>query len=432
MIHYSSAFDGFVKKLILMPAALFLVDLILGGPKGLIQAVPFRHILFFATFVSLFVYISLYRKWQVKAWLTFPIFFILLFTFINILWGLPFALFSSVVEANALRESLPYTFLLLLPLLFLCSQDDSRALSRINRLVILLTGALSFLQISMWIVGSFLPGMGIYVRATTKIFFSADSIYVGLMPDGFYRVFWISSLWAFVALFLVPFSIKSKQTRYLLYFLFLTDLFISYSRGVWLGVIVGIIVARLLIWRVTAKSIQNGLFIFSLMLCIFVSISFLNFSFPDNRLTTTFSTEDKSVGERLYQFDCLIEKWEQHSFFGTGYGAFCRNYVRSESAPYSYELVPAAMLMKLGIIGFLLYWGGWLIMIAYALMLRRRCRLRSACFVGGLCGYAIVVNTNPMLVNFVGIAIFSLFYIQWAYLFKPSNTNVFQDAYLER
>ena len=140
-----------------------------------------------------------------------------------------------------------------------------------------------------------------------------------------------------------------------------------------------------------------------------------------NRLASVASLHDESIAERLYQSDFLLNDWMSAPFFGKGYGYSASGYVRTNNARYSYELIPVAMLMKLGIVGLLLYlsYWGW---ILYSLLKKRQeYVLHSAYLVGGLISLFIVSNTNPVFVNFVGITVFALFLLQWSTIKKTKK-----------
>jgi hypothetical protein len=68
-------------------------------------------------------------------------------------------------------------------------------------------------------------------------------LYVGPMPDGFFRVFWISSIWLPTALFWAPAAVRRPMARTAVQLALLAGIFVSYSRGIWLGLAAGAMLA---------------------------------------------------------------------------------------------------------------------------------------------------------------------------------------------
>jgi nitric oxide reductase large subunit len=63
------------------------------------------------------------------------------------------------------------------------------------------------------------------------------------MPDGFFRVFWISSIWLPTALFWAPAAVRRPMARTAVQLALLAGIFVSYSRGIWLGLAAGAMLA---------------------------------------------------------------------------------------------------------------------------------------------------------------------------------------------
>jgi len=107
----------------------------------------------------------------------------------------------------------------------------------------------------------------------------------------------------------------------------------------------------------------------------------------------------------------------EHPVFGNGYGATVDGLVRSVQEPYSFELVPAAFLMKFGVVG-VLFW------FCFFMMLMRECgkRIRLNVYYGfatqnwifaaifaSIPAILAASLTNPYLLNSVGMGILALF-----------------------
>jgi hypothetical protein len=127
-----------------------------------------------------------------------------------------------------------------------------------------------------------------------------------------------------------------------------------------------------------------------------------------DRVGTTFS--DDSAGDRVDQFGPLLAGWESAPVLGRGFGSVA-SVVRSEQAPYLYELTYVALLMKLGGVGLTVFLAIPAILLARPLI--RRAKLtpqQAASWVSILCILAASA-TNPYLLNLVGLGAISFLFI---------------------
>lgn len=84
-----------------------------------------------------------------------------------------------------------------------------------------------------------------------------------------------------------------------------------------------------------------------------------------------FSESDVSTMERLTQIPALLDKIAQHPVMGNGFGSFAK-VIRNQDRPFYYEVDFLATLMKLGVIGTVLYFGAYLYMLDYGRRLGRQ------------------------------------------------------------
>jgi len=80
-----------------------------------------------------------------------------------------------------------------------------------------------------------------------------------------------------------------------------------------------------------------------------------------------FTTEDPSTAERHAQIPALLDKIEQNPVLGSGFGSSAA-YIRSIERPFSYEVDFLATIMKLGLVGGLIYFGTYLLALAHGLL----------------------------------------------------------------
>jgi O-antigen ligase len=245
-------------------------------------------------------------------------------------------------------------------------------------------------------------------------------LYVGLMPDGFFRAMWITGTLYLPALM---YCIAARRISGVL--LFSAALLATYTRSLWLAALLGIVLAQALSTR-RARFIDGRV---ALGLCVAgimgITVLLLGSAIADGdsvislvsaRVGSTFS--DESAGERFEQIGPLLDKWSQAPWLGNGFGAHA-NLIRSDDAPYSYELTVLALLMKTGVAGLLyvlaLFAGLWL-----SALLASRSRGSAAASAGlaAIVAFSTAAATNPFLLNFVGMSALS-FMIMKLHIERP-------------
>lgn len=119
----------------------------------------------------------------------------------------------------------------------------------------------------------------------------------------------------------------------------------------------------------------------------------------------TFSDEDPSSLERYLQVPALLDKIMHAPLFGSGFGSVA-SVIRSPERPFLYEVDFLATMMKLGIIGSLIYFGAYL----YMLFIARRLggAMGSVLLAVGL-SFLFYMGTNGGLAMSPDSAIFHMF-----------------------
>jgi hypothetical protein len=119
---------------------------------------------------------------------------------------------------------------------------------------------------------------------------------------------------------------------------------------------------------------------------------------------------------RLYQIKSLLEAWSNHPVLGKGFGSHA-DYIRVESAPFSYEMVGFALLMKLGVVGILLWIvsAGFILLYAFQVAWRWGRYHWLIWWMSTSIIFSAVSLTNPYLLNFIGMSIvlFLVLEIDW-------------------
>jgi len=104
-------------------------------------------------------------------------------------------------------------------------------------------------------------------------------------------------------------------------------------------------------------------------------------------------------------------------------GAYMLDHFSVESRPYLYEMMPFALLMKLGIVGFGLY----LAAIFGLLLSMVKGMVKSGnklVFSGATISFFLAANTNPILYSFVGMVAVSFILIWWVELIGTNGDGV--------
>lgn len=420
---------GRLPAAVLFLPACFVVDVILGGPSGVYGGVSVP-LLLLGVSCGILLFAVLVRGRLEQAHLL-PMLSISAFLILNGIWIAIVPVLAGTDMHWTLREA--HSFIVLVPVVLvlgLLRRDQlARTLPRLQRLVVVTALVLAAFQVGLWVVGTLFGDVSWVVPLVLRAIFPgvSDQLFVGPMADGFFRVFWISTLWCLLGSFWVPVALPATRFRWLFQGLLLMDLFVAYSRGIWLGLLAGVLVAfgATLTWhrlgRTLARSAVIGLAAAGALVGVLAATGTLERGVSRFRSTT--SREDTSISARLEQAPYLLQLWYEHPVVGSGYGAYSAGHLRSQDAPYSYEHMPYALLAKLGLLGvlvsgiFVSSWG------LTAWEVRRRSPSRVASFLGACVALLIAEMTNPMVLNFVSMSIFACLLLQWADLVSPHDNS---------
>ena len=151
------------------------------------------------------------------------------------------------------------------------------------------------------------------------------------------------------------------------------------------------------------KDVKKFLFYFPLILLSLIVVLAILSNVSGMDLTERFSKafelisyDDESDDIRVKQFKALIGKFLESPLLGNGLGAYAESFIRDPEMPYAYELTYVASLMKYGLFGFILIYGG------YIVMLIKICRknigdIRLHAITGGVISLMLVSTTNPYI-----------------------------------
>lgn len=195
---------------------------------------------------------------------------------------------------------------------------------------------------------------------------------VGIMPNGAYRLFLGSALYLQVGVVLTAWRLLVTPRVWWLWALFTLlwiDILATYTRGIWLGSLVGL----LLVLAFGASRWRRSLAVMVGTASVFVVLAtagaLVDFSLPDYVLTrsaTLAPQELSSIPEaspdiagresnalRIEQARVLWGHIVDRPIVGFGFGAIAEDYRYGDS--YSYELSYLDLLFKTGFLGFVLF-----------------------------------------------------------------------------
>jgi hypothetical protein len=412
-----------IRLIALFFPMLFLIELVLGGPGywKLVTPLTIRKALFVLSVFTLYLYGFSRKRWFLsKIDLT-----LLVFLIVSVLvWIVILPLKSGTSFGMAFSDGgALFLFLIYFPMAHLL-RNDVIQWKFIRDIFVGLVLIVAVVQVCMWFTVYLYPDLVGPIFYYTRKFFMVgehNPVKVGPMLDGFFRVLWISSLYMVPALFFILKSPKNSFYKITTICLILMAIFVSYTRALWLGIAIGLgfLAATQLflkfcrgrfpisIWlRFTSIGVLLGA-----AAVLFFKNEQLNF-LTDRMMSLMYGDEGVSV--RLIQLQALTDTWSQHPFMGVGFGAHAERLIRSQTAPFSYEMVPAALLMKIGLIGisFLLINGCVVLFYAYKSFKKVKKENQFVYWLTTWIAFLFPCMTNPFLFNFVGMSIVVLLLLE--------------------
>ena len=456
------------KKLFKFFPVLLVFELFFGysGKMIMFKNISIRQVLFAGTFFSLYLYSFYFMffknknkiddlKRKQKSSFFYPKLCMLDFSFLALIVSIVF--FSVIVPVIShssllLAKAEVFSSLLMLtlsfPIFYLIKVDEIN-LKKLKKYIYFLVFILSVLHVFLYI-GQELSGYFIYnyffflntILGKTSVF---PVIMLGHM--GVPRVFFTTSIFLPLGIY---FSLKNLSNFRLFDHIYLTinvlAITSTMTKSLWLGTVLGIL--AYLIFNMTKlkkENRKNGLKkIIILIIEVFTVALIANFSVFNNRVFHHFNNSfvyetgdkekyDSKISEefknkikekfknnveayhdregsvisnniKIKQSQLLLRKWLKRPLLGYGYGSYLENFIRSEEAPFSYEMVFFSLLMKTGIVG-ILFWIFLLfslIHIKYKYGKKDISDFSSWLFL--VVSFGILVQTNPLLFNSVGIA----------------------------
>ena len=422
---------------------LALVELFLGdsGAWWSLGGLHIRIVLFVATFISLLLLILLDSPHKRGYWLPSdwsPGAFVIL----NLLWVTIVPLLNGVPIGQSFEDAKSLLVLVLFyPCIYLL-RSHRLVWRKIKAMTGVLGVLLAFVHLVIWVAGS-LFGKSNNIVAILQAIYRAPSgsAEMGIVAGGFFRVILSNSLLLLPTFFGFLSSILEQSDRRKLntcYLVVVTAaIVVTYSRGFWITVLCGTALTIALraryLGRLRRRMVLTALAMIVLaagvwMLDVFGSHN-ISSALSQNRIFTRLASSanllDISNKTKLEQTIRLLATWWTRPVFGLGYGSSVPGYYRSAQV-FSYEVTPAALLMKIGLVGL----GLW---VAFMVGIVQRARRKSATgeagrawyayWLGGFVAFVLGVQSNPLLFSNVGMAILLFFIIDAMTIDRPSHSQ---------
>ena len=431
-----NAKNGSTQALLIALIVGLISSSIFGGPLGVFVRGERQIILIFIATLS--VYSLLRDDWSDVMKFVLQNLAVLsptVFTGIALLWvALPLTIDSSFLRF-ALADAQSLVVLPLLTFVFIAQRHQLIRLPIILRLTCILCACLALVQVTIWVYLriDLLPNETIY-SLVEMVFETRESVYILQQPSNqgaYLRVVWISSYWLIFAVFLSPSLGFQRSTLFTIQFLCGVAMLVSHTRGIWLGLVIGVFMIAIFAvapvplrrrprraapWLIAALALMASvLFVVTIDAAegrtqTFLARFYSSSSEPSTEVQS--DVKDESMVERVEQTKRLLEKWKERPVMGHGFGAYVHDHFSHEERPFLYEMLPAALLMKLGFIGFAMYLTFLLYISMRLWILSRNSEFALALFAG-YSGYMVQIHTNPVFFSVTGMLIFSMFLYSW-------------------
>lgn len=376
---------------------IFFTDIVFGGSLGfMIYGVPLRKFLaliLIGSFLASLIINPLLKRWEL----------ILLCSvmFVILVWGLLVPSLRGVNLTYSIAEASPLLGLTLaLPLMQAFKKNGvSYYLDFINWSIALL----SFIIIFVWILANFFDSPE-YAFGLKQfyLFVSGDDfgMYIGPMPDGSFRVMWITCL--LLPFLLIYKNIDSFRLGWSLYYIA-----VIYATGTRSFLYVALLIFTISLYR-------HRRTLFTLALPIVITFLFVGAHTLEGIRLFELASEFDSESPRFEQFFSLLRMLSDFPIMGSGFGSQA-DILRSDVAPFSYELTYVALLAKVGGLGFI----GFLTLLFFLVKItvhsfpKKKVEILLILF-----SLLFITSTNPYLINSVGITTVSfliavIFYQEW-------------------
>jgi hypothetical protein len=324
----------------------------------------------------------------------------------------------SVQDADSL------VILAVTPFLIALSSEFGGTLKAAKVATFAATVGLASFVAAVWILSiGRLDAMEAYGGAFPALFGAAESNLYPHQWNVSMRMFWISTLWLVVGFFWTFKLVRGRFWKWGTLSLLLVAVLATMTRGLWLGLVSGLVVLALLKIRSVRTLLRVLVLSAAILIAVAAAGSFLTSGaiWADVFERVKFAaagiagllggaTSDAALTisetDRLAQAQPLIAAWRESPWLGKGFGATAE-VVRSKAFPFSFEIAPLEWLLKLGVVGL----GGAAILLGVTVWRCLRVVPRGNAYsAAALVAVLTTSMTNPMLFTSVGMGIVMLLF----------------------
>lgn len=289
---------------------------------------------------------------------------------------------------------------------------------RVRRIVIVLGAILAVAHVILWalLITETVTPTAFYLAAEALFGVDAEGdafIRIAEVPGG-YRIFWTSSIFLLAGIyFLLAYRPEKRRLGWWVTLLLL--LFAMWTTQI--RAFIGAFAIFAMTWTALRVMVRLRMlqwpralvlaFWMASVLAVSVAIH------PGTLEAIGLEREKGSDSERLEQAAPLLDQFLTRPVLGSGFGSYASGVVRSDDAPFSYELTFYALLMKLGIVGTLLL-GTIFAMALRCVQAEQLAQTNPSAFVfwtAFTTGLWFSGATNPMVTNFVGMGVIVLLFV---------------------
>lgn len=386
-----------------------LLDIAFFGP-GLV--IPVLGISLRRTLFALILLVLCFRRLiSSRIFTNDEVAFLTLLAAFALFWGMVIPYSYGYVISQSFADISPWLGLLILALWPWDAWPAEAQWKKFCGFLIWIAVLLAIVHLGIWalLVSNIVSAEAFAITANLVSANGEGDSFLRLVPldNGQYRVFWSSSIFLLGGIYFLSVSRKSSNTGLWISALALAcfALAATYIRA-FLGALAIFAVASVLLRRLYKSTLIKWPIATVLALWVAAIVS-VSVAISPAVLGALGLARDASDVERVEQSTALLAQFNAHPILGTGFGSYVHQVIRAAEAPFSYELVFYALLMKLGIIGILVLLlvlaAGLKVALAQDMAIHRPDNY--AIWLAFTTGLWFAGATNPMVTNFVGMTI---------------------------
>lgn len=412
-----------------------LLELVLGG-LGNLFGLPIRKVLFIVGIITT-IYMIYSEKIKVsKSYITIigvVVLYVVYGSVIGLIRGNSFG--SIFSDANSF---LGIIYLLLLVVYF---KGDNKNINKGISIIANASVIVAIMTIGLFFYSRvFLPGDE---RIILRYMELNDKLQYGLISglvfsNNYARVYLFNGIFmeigalVYMIRLMAP-NCKKRIVTSIKVFILIVGIYVSSTRGFWLGTVIGVVIAlSYYLFRVRKRRLKIGSIVI-----IFVLFTVFSYMIPKtvdvmtppqtNISSGTESVKDRvesitdfknneSNKVRLIQLKFLLNEFQKTPVFGAGFGASINEYSKymKESSnlnvdPSNFELYYVELLWKTGTLGILYFFGYFVYKFIQFIQLMFRYKLKEddeevlACWTIAFIAFLVSSVTNPYLASLSGI-----------------------------